>query len=95
MKCQCETCNGSGEISRTCDDCRGTGSLEINIEDVDLHRSMTDFEALSELQEDVRRSKRDASRLIEINPAREIAYQGQLAATLAEINKQANRYTLD
>ncbi len=67
----------------------------MSIEDVHLHRSMKDYEVLTELQEDIARSKRDAARLIAVNPAREESYNRQLETTLAEINRRANAFTLD
>lgn len=88
MKCDCKRCDGMGEIE--CPECDGSGEFDDSIETVRLHKTMKGYEELVELQKDARRVRRQAERLIELNPARSGSYNEQLVATLAVINSQAD-----
>ena len=89
MKCNCERCEGNGQI--TCLDCDGQGTVDQGIEFVDLKPQMTGYAELVELQKDARRVRRQAEQLIAANPARRDSYAAQLESCLKEIDAQANR----
>lgn len=88
MKCECEECEGTGEIE--CPECEGQGTFEGSIETIYLEKSVNNYEELSELQKDAKRVIRQAAQLKQMNPARAESYDAQLKATLAVINQEAD-----
>jgi hypothetical protein len=90
MKCRCERCSGSGEI--TCTECDGSGEVEGGgIEKITLRPEMTGYKELVALQADAARVRSEAKRLTELCPDRAGSYQAQLAGTLEAINRQAEK----
>ncbi len=92
MKCTCKECHGDGVVEVTCEECDGDGVIELPIDEVDVFdddETGEHAEELAALQEDARRVRLQAARLIFLQPAREEAYNSQLKATLADIEGQA------
>lgn len=87
MKCDCQECNGRGEI--TCPECDGQGTHERAIEDATLEKTVKNYDELLVIQRDAKRVIRQAAQLKVMNPERAESYDAQLKATLFVINKQA------
>lgn len=89
MKCECDRCSGTGQV--TCDECDGRGTYVGEIQDMKIERNVRHYDALIEVQKDANRVIRQAARLKELNPSRADSYQKQLTATLFVINAEADR----
>lgn len=87
MKCECKNCEGDGTVR--CHECRGTGELECDIETLRITRDDDGFEEFTALKEDAQRVRKQAERLIALNPARTESYEAQLTAVIEELNTQA------
>lgn len=94
MKCECDTCKGSGIIEVTCQECAGEGQHSRCISTVDLKAmgrlNSDDLERLEQIQSDAARCQDQAERLTQINPACANSYADQLLATLAQLNQEAD-----
>lgn len=73
-----------------CPECEGTGGVEGHISDVLLSELLPAYDVLVELQRDALRAKDAAQRLTTLKPEHAASYAAQLAATLREIDRQAD-----
>lgn len=89
MKCDCETCNGSGAIP--CPECDGSGTVYGHIENQVLQPAMKNYKELFELHADALRVIKQAETLKALRPERADCYAEQLKSTLNTINLHAER----
>ncbi len=87
MICDCQRCQGSGEI--TCPNCDGKGKAETSIEHLEVPKGHPQAIELLELKADCLRAIRQTAELCGLNPDRRDSYNLQLVAVLEELDKQA------
>jgi hypothetical protein len=88
MNCYCENCEGSGRV--TCDECDGRGEWESSLSRAKIGRETAGYEDLIELQKDLDRVGKQATRLKLLRPNRAASYDAQLRAVTEEIERQAD-----
>lgn len=93
MRCECEWCNGTGEVR--CEECNGDGLVEVSLEDMKLEPGQDHFDELMALKDDARRVRRDTERLIDLLPHRANSYRAQRDAALKTINRLADELVED
>lgn len=89
MKCTCEECNGSGRV--VCLECDGTGMANVDLRVWKIPETQKHYSELVELQRDAQRVTGQAVRLRALRPNRSGSYTEQEIATLAAIQKQADK----
>ena len=88
MKCDCEACQGTGQIE--CPECDGTGTDETSIVNIKLNKDDPRHDALMEIQTDALRARQQTDALCKMKPHRAGSYHLQLRSTLLILNREAD-----